>query len=135
MKSLKRKNKDIAFRKVLIFKIKEFHENEALRSIGFFPFLAVNSVDKQNEILEKISKEEEKFNKSNEFQNMLWIKQFYSKFEISVMAEYLYPSLLMKIPPIRFLLKIFQKLKQSHQLLMGIHPHPANNSNKTLSVV
>ena len=117
IRSVKRKNKDTAFGKVLILRIKEFHENKALRSFGFFPLLAVNSVDKQNEIVENISKEEEKFHKTNEFQTMLWIKNAYSKFEIKVMAEYLYPSLLMKISPIRILLKMFKKLKQRFQIV------------------
>ena len=32
------------------------------------------------------------FNKSNEFQKMLWIKNKYSKFEIQEMAANMYPS-------------------------------------------
>jgi len=117
IQSLKRKEIKIQFRKLLIFNIKEFHENEKLRSFGFFPFLAVNSVAKQNEILENISKEEEKINNSNEFQKMLWIKNAYSKFEISVMAEYIYPSFLLVIHPIKFVLKTLLKLKQSNQII------------------
>ena len=116
-RSLRKKKKDIKFGKVLILRIKEFHENKALRSFGFFPFLAVNSWAKQNEILENISQEEEKFNKSNEFQIMLWIKNAYSKFEIREMAEYLYPSLLKKIPPIKFVLENFDKLTQDFEIL------------------
>ena len=77
----------------------------------------MNSVAKQNEILENITKEEEKFNRSNEFKMMLWIKNAYSKFEIKEMAEYLYPSLLKKIPPIRFVLENFEKLTKDFEIL------------------
>ena len=117
--------------------MKEWRENQEFRSFGIFPFLAVNKVAKQKEILQKISSEEEKFNrvtkdsellenmskeeeKINEFREfkmMLWIKNNYSKFEISVMAEYLYPSLLKKIPPIRFVLENFGKLTEGYQIV------------------
>ena len=42
---------------------------------------------------------------------MLWIKNAYSKF------EYLYPSLLMKIPTIQFILIILQKLTHSFEIV------------------
>ena len=116
LKYLQRKIIDIHFGKVLIFKIKEWHDNESFRSFGIFPLLAVNSVTLQNEILEKIAEEEKKFNKANEFQNMLWIKNTYSKFEIKEMALYLYPSVLKKIYPIRFVLEKFEKLTYSFEI-------------------
>ena len=117
IKSLKRKDKDTKFGRVLIFKIKEWHTNESFRTFGLFSFLAVNSVAKQNEILKNISTEEEKFNKSNEFQIMLWVKNSYRKFEIQEMAENLYPSLLKKICLIGFLLKKFEKLTNSLEIV------------------
>ena len=69
----------------LIFNINKWRNNKLLRSVGIFPFLVVNSVAKQNEILENISEEVEKFKKYNKFQIMLWFKNNYSKFEIKRM--------------------------------------------------
>ena len=117
VKSLKRKNKDTQFGKLLIFNVRDWHINESFRSFGIFSFLAVNNVSKQTEILENISTEEEKFHKSNEFQTMLWIKNAYSKFEISLMAESLYPSSLKKIFFIGFVLERFEKLTHSFKIL------------------
>ena len=116
IKTLNTKNKDIKFGKVLIFNIEEWHNNEIFRLFKIFPFLAVNRGAEQNETLKNISKEEEKFHKYNEFKTMLWIKNAYSKFEIKVMAEYLYPSLLKKIPPIKFILENFEKLTHSFEI-------------------
>ena len=104
-------------KKIIIFRIKEWHRNKSFRSVGLFPFLAVNNVAKQNEILKKISEEEEKFNKYNEFQIMLWVKNNYIKYEIEEMAENLFPSFLKKICLIGFVLKSFEKLTQSFEIL------------------
>ena len=114
---LHRKKHNIQFEKLLVFSVKNFHFNPSLRSFDIFPFLAVNSSDKQRDVLRVIAREEEKFHRNDELQTMLWLKNSYSKCEISVMMEFLSPSLLKRKFPV---LGVFQKTIESYKRLWSV---------------
>ena len=112
-RSLRRDKKIVvsSFPKCLAYNMKEWHCNKLFSKLS--QYLAMLDVQTLKKILKTVTEAEKKVHGSNEHQIMLCLKNRYTKFEISIIMDYLHPSFLKKYLPF---LKIFDSFSDKYQL-------------------